>query len=137
MKKAHWLLVAATLAGCATYPSDRIASDQADFNSWPPAVQAQVREGRVAPGFTPEQVFVALGNPSEKTQAGVPGDLAEVWVYHKSAPRISIGIGGADFGGHGGVAGGVSAYGLKLGIDEDGRVIFHNGHVTEVEIMER
>lgn len=141
MKKwSHWLPVAAAaaaLAGCATYPSDRIAADPAAFNSWPPDVQAQVREGRVAPGFTPEQVFVALGEPSLKTQAGAPGDLAEVWVYHKTAPRFGFGIGGASVGDHSAVAGGVSANGIKLGQDEDGRVVFHNGRVTDVNIMVR
>ncbi len=139
MKRPHWLLaaVAAALAGCATFPSDRIASNQAEFNSWPPDVQAQVRAGRVAPGFTPEQVLVALGEPSEKTLDEAPGDVSEVWVYHKAAPRFGFGIGGASFGEHSGVAGGVSADGLKLGLDEDGRVVFRNGRVTDVVMSVR
>ena len=69
MKRPHWLLaaVAAALAGCATFPSDRIASNQAEFNSWPPDVQAQVRAGRVAPGFTPEGLIAEIRrNPDSR-----------------------------------------------------------------------
>jgi hypothetical protein len=128
-------VVAAGLCGCATYPTDRIAAHQAEYDSWPPPIQAQVRAGQVGAGFTPEQVFIALGEPRVKTQAGVPGSVTEVWVYHRHAPRLSIGIGGGGFSGHTAVAGGVSASGLKLGLDVDGRVVFYNGRVTQVEIM--
>lgn len=130
-------LALAGAAGCATFPADRIAAHQADFNSWPPAVQAQVRAGQVAAGFIPEQVFIALGDPSAKTQAGTPGAITEVWVYHRRAPRFSFGIGGGSFSGNTAVAGGVSANGLKLGLDVDGQVVFFNGRVTDVQIVTR
>jgi hypothetical protein len=131
-----FLCAAAALAsGCSSFPTDRIAAHQADFDQWPAPVQAQVRAGQVAAGFTAEQVLIALGDPSEKTQAGGPGLLSEVWIYHRRAPRFSLGIGGGGFSGNTAVGGGVSASGLKLGQDLDGRVIFLNGRVTEVEIM--
>jgi hypothetical protein len=137
MKILSWIaavVIASVLIGCQSYPPDRISAHQAEFNSWPPAVQAQVRAGQVGLGFTSDQVLIALGDPSEKTQAGVPGNYSEVWVYHREAPRFSIAIGGMSFGGHSAVGGAVSANGLKLGVDENGRVIFLNGRVTEVEI---
>jgi hypothetical protein len=140
MKTACLLLLGVALAGtpgCTTFPTDRIASHQADFNAWPPEVQAQVRAGQVGAGFTPEQVWIALGEPSAKTQAGGPGSLTEVWVYHRRAPRFSIGIGGGGYSGNTAVGGSVSANGLKLGLDVDGRVLFFNGRVTEVEITTR
>ena len=130
-------LAAAGVSGCTQFPADRIAAHQAEFTSWPPDVQARVRSGQVALGFTQEQVFIALGDPSRKSEAGVPGNVTEVWAYSKEAPRFSFGIGGGSFGGHTAVGGDVSASGMKLGLDESGRVIFHNGIVTEVEVVVR
>ncbi len=140
MKPAHALVIALIAAGvssCTQFPADRIGAHQAEFNSWPPDIQAKVRSGQAALGFTQEQVFIALGDPSRKSEAGVPGNLTEVWVYRVEAPRFSFGIGGGSFGGHTAVGGDVSASGLKLGLDENGRVIFHNGIVTEVEVVVR
>src|SRR5271166_2469539 len=88
-------------------------------------------------GYTQEQVLVALGEPSLKTQAGDAANLSEVWVYNKRAARFSFGIGGAEYGGHSAVGGGVSASGIKLGHDEDGRVVFHNGRVADFSIVVR
>jgi hypothetical protein len=129
--------VAVVFAGCATYPSDRIAAHQAEFNSWPPDVQQRVRAGLVAPGFTFEQVFVALGPPRIKTQAGPPGNVSDVWVYHRRAARLSLAIGGASFGRGSAIGGGVAMNGLKLGQDVDGEVVFTNGRVTDVHIYTR
>ncbi len=140
MKHLHGIILGAAVLGtfgCQSYPTDRIASHRADFNSWPPDVQANVRAGRIALGYTQEQVLVALGEPTLETRAGDPSALSEVWVYNKHAPRLSIGIGGADFSGHTAAAGGVSANGIKLGLDEDGRVLFHSGRVADFSIMVR
>src|SRR5579872_5715287 len=90
--------VLAALAGCATpTPDDRIAAHQASFSSWPADVQAQVRAGEVAVGFTPEQVLVALGEPNLRTTAAGPQGVTDVWVYRRRAARLSVGIGGASF----------------------------------------
>lgn len=136
-----WLVTAAGLAltaGCATStPADRIAAHQADFASWPPDVQAQVQAGQVAVGFTPEQVLVALGAPNLKTTAAAPQQITEVWVYHRRAPRLGIGLGFGSVGRSSAVGGGVSANGIPLGQDMDGRVIFTNGRVTDVVVTSR
>ncbi|HZZ57267.1 MAG TPA: hypothetical protein VFE31_05500 [Opitutaceae bacterium] len=125
------------LAGCQTFPTDRISAHQAEYNSWPPNVQAEVRQGLVDVGFTERQVWMALGDPQTKTEAGPPGDVTEVWVYHRRAPRFGFGFGGASFGDHSAVAGGVSVNGLKLGQDVDGQVVFTNGRVTSLQVYTR
>ena len=130
------LLVVAllALAACQSFPTDRISAHQADFNTWPPDVQAKVRAGQVDVGYTQEQVFVALGDPSGKSQSGYPGNITEVWIYHRRAARFGFAVGGASFGRGGGVAGGASVNGLKLGVDTDGQVVFTNGRLTSVNI---
>jgi hypothetical protein len=141
MKRIIWLTTAAALAvtaGCATStPADRIAAHQADFATWPPGVQANVQAGQVAVGFTPEQVLVALGAPDLKTAAAGPQQTTEVWVYHRRAPRLGIGVGFGSVGRRSAVGGGVSANGIPLGQDMDGRVIFTNGYVTDVVVTSR
>jgi len=139
--KTRWIaligIAAGLLAGCQSFPTDRIAAHQAEYNSWPPEVQAKVRAGQVDVGYTQEQVFIALGQPTAKTQAGVPGNLTEVWIYHRRAARFGFAVGGASFGRGGGVAGGASVNGLKLGVDTDGQVVFTNGLLTSVNIFSR
>jgi len=139
--KTHWIallgMLAGLLAGCQSYPTDRISAHQADYNSWPPDVQAKVRAGQVDVGYTQEQVFIALGDPTAKTQSGVPGSLTEVWIYHRRAARFGFAVGGASFGHGGGVAGGASVNGLRLGVDTDGQVTFFNGRLTSVNIFTR
>jgi hypothetical protein len=137
LRLPFYLLALLTLAGCQSFPPDRIAAHQAEFNTWPPDVQAKVRAGLVDVGYTQDQVFIALGEPSTKTQAGYPGNLSEVWIYHRRAARFGFAVGGASFGRGGGVAGGASVNGLKLGVDTDGEVIFLNGRLTSVHIYTR
>jgi hypothetical protein len=141
MKLAPLFIAAAALAaaaGCATpTPDDRIPAHQASFSTWPPEVQAKVRAGEVDVGFTPEQVLVALGEPSMRTQAAGPQGVTEVWVYRRRAARLSVGVGGASFGGHTAVGGAVSANGIRLGQDMSGRVVFANGRVADVMVTVR
>lgn len=134
---APCLVAAALLAGCQSFPTDRISAHQAEYDSWPPEVQQHVRAGLVEAGYTPDQVFIALGEPSVKTQAGPPGNVTEVWVYHKRAARFGFAVGGASFDRHSAVGGGVAVNGLKLGLDVDGQVIFFNGRVTSLQVFSR
>lgn len=126
------------LAGCQSpTPQDRIAANQALFASWPADVQAKVRAGIVAVGFTPDQVRMALGDPVARSVTGATGGTTEIWVYDSRAPRLSFSVGGASFGRSSAVGGGVAANGIKLGQDVGGRVVFQNGRVIEVEITVR
>lgn len=69
----------ALLAGCASSTIEsRIAERAQAFQALAPEVQQAVREGAIAAGFTPDMVYMALGEPSERS----PGpDGAEVWTY--------------------------------------------------------
>jgi hypothetical protein len=135
MKKPKLLflvLAALAVAGCSTVDS-RIAKHQPEFDSWPPAVQQKVRAGQVDLGFTPAQVFMALGDPDRKYTRTIAQGTTEVWAYRDDRPTFSFGLGV-------GSAGGSSAYGAGVGVTTGGdrdddklRVIFSDGKVTALE----
>ncbi len=68
------------LAGCAT-PDARIKKNQTLFDSLPAQAQAQIREGQVALGFTPEMVRLAIGDPSRRAVRTDSEGRTEVWSY--------------------------------------------------------
>jgi hypothetical protein len=68
------------LAGCAT-PDARIKKNQALFDSLPSEAQAQIREGQVALGFTPEMVKLAVGEPNRRAVRTDAQGRTEVWSY--------------------------------------------------------
>lgn len=133
MKTAPLLLLAALvvlgLAGCAGTPSDRVAKKQALYDVWPVAVQAKVKAGQVDVGFTPDQVWVALGEPDRKYTRTTAKGTAEIWAYLDQSPSFSIGlgVGGGSFGG------GVAISDRPAHDDERQRVIFENGLVSAIE----
>jgi hypothetical protein len=131
-KRLFLVLAALALAGCSTVDS-RIAKNQPEFDSWPPAVQQKVRAKQVDLGFTMAQVFMALGDPDRKYTRTTAQGTTEVWAYRDDRPTFSFGLG---FGS----AGGSSAYGAGVGVTTGGdryddklRVIFANGKVTALE----
>jgi len=96
--KTVWLrtgLVAAALGwgGCATTPESRVEKNAAAVASWPAEVQTQVRAGKVAIGFTAEQVRVAVGEPDRMVKRTDAAGARDVWVYFDNGPRFSFGIG--------------------------------------------
>jgi len=68
------------LAGCAT-PASRIKKNPELFASFPPEVQAKVREGRIEVGYTQDMVRMALGGPQRMHTRTTPAGLTDVWVY--------------------------------------------------------
>ncbi len=124
---AAWCLLG--LIGCAGTPSDRVAKKQALYDGWPVAVQAKVKAGQVDVGFTPDQVWVALGEPDRKYTRTTAKGTAEIWAYLEQSPRFSIGlgVGGGSFGG------GVAISDRPAHDDERQRVIFENGLVSAIE----
>jgi hypothetical protein len=132
IKHMFLALAALAFAGCSTVDS-RIAKNQPEFDSWPPAVQQKVRAGQVDLGFTPAQVFMALGDPDRKYTRTIAQGTTEVWAYRDDRPTFSFGLGV-------GSAGGSSAYGAGVGVTTGGdrdddklRVIFADGKVTALE----
>jgi hypothetical protein len=121
------------LAGCATTPAERIEKGRATFASWPPDVQARVKAGEVAPGFTTEQVRMALGDPDRVFTSVTGTATEEVWAYRNHRPRISVGIGMGSGRGSGFVSGATMVSTGGDYPDEVLRVTFAGGLVSVVE----
>jgi len=96
------------LVGCSSTPSSRFSEKQALASSWPAEVQDKVRAGKVEPGFTKEQVYVALGRADRITTRQTNEGSFEVWHYVTSRPSIGIGIGGGGGSMFGGASVGTS-----------------------------
>ncbi len=131
------LLLAAVLTACGS-PSSRIKKNQAAYDSWPPAVQARVKEGKADVGFTAEQVRVALGKPDRVYTRKTSDKTQEIWAYGARGARTGVGLG---FG----MGGGSSSYGLGLGVggpssypdDDKTRVVFEGDAVVSIESRDK
>lgn len=77
-----WVLPAvfAFLAGCAS-PETRIGQNTELFDRLSPEQQQLIREGRVALGFTPEMVYLAVGEPDRKWTRTDADGRSQVWTY--------------------------------------------------------
>jgi hypothetical protein len=73
-------LTALLLQGCATSP-DRIAENQALFDSYPPETQQLIRDGKVQLGFTADMVLISLGEPDRKYIRHAAQANSIVWAY--------------------------------------------------------
>jgi len=140
--KSKVLCIAAALAvlsffvsGCSTTDS-RIKDNQAAFNSAPPDVQAKIREGKIAIGFTEEQVLMSLGKPDRRYSRTTAAGTTDVWAYEDHKPSFSFGIGMASGGGGTMVGSGV-AVGTGDRSGDKLRVILTGGRVTALESRSR
>lgn len=106
--KCRWLAVAVVslLAGCNT-PESRISKNPELFNSFPPDVQENVRQGTVDVGYGPEMVEMAMGKPSRKYFRKTAAGETEVWAYtdyttHTERQRadVDVRVRDADGGSH-------------------------------------
>ncbi len=73
-------VVALLFAACST-PSARIKRNQALFDTLPAAEQALIREGKVAIGFTPDMVRLAVGDPDQRWVRTDAAGRSEIWSY--------------------------------------------------------
>jgi hypothetical protein len=48
---------------------------------WPQSVKLDILKGRVRPGFTGDQVKLALGDPLQKNLRQLGADVVEEWIY--------------------------------------------------------
>jgi len=125
------------LAGCvASTPQTRISDNRTLYASFPSEVQRKVSAGEVDIGFTEEMVGLAMGKPGRKLTRSDETGEAEVWIYYKRKPKVSLGF-GVSSGGYGGVGTGVSMSTANNPEDEVRRIIFHEGKVTAIETMVR
>lgn len=135
------LAALAFLAGCAT-PETRIRKNPTVFASFTPAEQELVRQGRVAIGFTPPMVRIALGEPDRITQRIDKNGTSEIWHYRSlddcyfyggfSAWPGSYWPGGWGWRGYGGPYWG-GYYGVPAVYHDYIRAVFTNGRLTLVE----
>lgn len=65
---------------CASIDS-RIKKNQEVFDSFPPEVQALVREEKLRVGFTPEMAAIAIGPPHRKYTRTTKAGETELWAY--------------------------------------------------------
>lgn len=82
-RKLHpWAILALglVLAGCST-PDSRIRANTALFDNLAPEQQQLIREGRVALGFTPDMVYLAVGEPDRRWTRTDADGRSEVWSY--------------------------------------------------------
>ena len=129
------LLAAAALAllACSTIDS-RIHKRQALFDSYPPDVQHNIRNGRIEVGYTPEMVAMALGEPDRKVEAQTEDGVAEVWTYRKNVPGFSVGMGSGSYVGSGvGIGSGVSV-GEPPRSEDEAVVEFWGGRVARFHV---
>lgn len=77
------LLAALMLAGCNTLDS-RIKKNEALFRSLDPATQQKLRNKTVEIGYTPDMVYIALGDPTEKSVRTTEKGTLMTWSYQNS-----------------------------------------------------
>lgn len=77
-----WIAVLGVLvlAACST-PAARIKRNQAAFDALAPTEQALIREGKVAIGFTPDMVLLAVGDPDQRWARTDAKGKSEIWSY--------------------------------------------------------
>jgi hypothetical protein len=121
------------LAGCATTPADRVAQNRSTFDTWPAEVQAKIRAGQVAVGFTEEQVRMALGDPERVITRTTEQGVSMVWAYRHHGPRFSFGLGMAGGNGHTGYGAGVAMTDRPYFAGDALHVVLMDGKVVSIE----
>ncbi len=134
MKSRAFLLLAVPVlvfGACST--ANRISQNPALFDSWPPMVRRLVEAGEIAPGFTPEQVRMALGNPDHVYTRTTADGTLEVWGYRRHKPVITVGFGVVGGGGSTRVGAGTAVTSGDPYSDDVMRVSFSGGRVVAIE----
>ena len=115
--------------GCST-PANRVEERRELFESYQASVQASIRGGRVSPGMTEDAVWMALGDPDQRSVESTEAADVLIWIYTRSRPGFGVSIGGGSYGGtH--VGGGVGV-GRPAEKDYEAVVHFQGGVVTYV-----
>ena len=75
--------VLALLAGCNAVDS-RIRQNEATFRALDPETQQKLRNKKVEVGYTPDMVYIALGNPTSRTERSTAEGQTMIWIYSTS-----------------------------------------------------
>lgn len=84
------LLAALFLTGCETDggTSARAQEKSATYAALKPWQKKYIDRGTVAEGFTPDMVYIALGNPDKVDTKDLPEGKAEMWIYTHYYPKV-------------------------------------------------
>lgn len=80
---ALFLAVTMLLLGACSTTRSRINRNQALFDTLTPVEQAQIQQGIVDIGFTPEMVYMALGRADNVQDRVTPNGTLTIWVYNR------------------------------------------------------
>ncbi|MCW8976430.1 MAG: hypothetical protein OQL10_11980 [Sedimenticola sp.] len=88
-----FLLIPLLLTGCMSAQSlrdERIETEQALFDSYPPDIQEQVRLGQIDIGYSKDMVRLAWGPPDQVFRRTTRAKQSVVWSYTqlRSYPRL-------------------------------------------------
>jgi hypothetical protein len=74
-------LTALVLSGCSTVQS-RIEEKSAVFNALPAETQSRIQQGLVDVGYTPDMVYIAMGNADKVIERSTTDGNETVWIYN-------------------------------------------------------
>ena len=139
------LALAFAMSACSSTPDSRIRRNQALFDSFTPEEQANIRQGIVAVGFTPDMVSIAMGAADQVRTRTVAQGEQTIWVYNRWFREY---VGQQHLGFRRDVYFDqrvnawrvfytpVSASVFQERVEEIGRVVFMNGRVVAVETVQ-
>ena len=122
-------------AGCST-PQTRIRQNPELFNSLAPSDQELIKQGKVAVGFTPEMVKLAVGEPDRVYTRTDAKGKNESWVYTSYTSRggTMVYYSGFYHRRHPGMYAYFTDYNDRE-VVERYRVMFRDGKVASIEEM--
>jgi len=127
-------VVSIALGACSTTGS-RIADQQDLFDSYPPEVQQNIRNGVIEIGYSRDMVHMALGEPNRKVEMQTEEGMTEVWNYRKSVPGFSIGMGSGSYIGSGVGVGSSVRVGEPARSEDLAAVEFSRGLVSRFHVV--
>ena len=132
LRSGPLLGLALLLVACSSTGS-RIRQHQTLFDSYPPHLQQNLRDGVIGVGYTPEMVHIALGEPDRKVDVVTGEAAAQVWTWWENSPGVGVSVGGWNsLGSNVGVGSGVS-FGERPRREETAVVEFRDGRVHRFE----
>ena len=83
------VLFALLVTGCATDDTTaRTQEKSAVYATLSRREKHFIAKGRIAVGFTPDMVYMAMGHPSKVKPVTISGETAELWIYDNYYPPV-------------------------------------------------
>ncbi len=95
-----FVVLACVLTISCSTPKTRIKRDFSNFGTYPPETQMKIQNGEVEVGFTEQMVFLARGEPDERSTWRRGGGTHPLWKYKlRSYSAANPGSGDPGFSG--------------------------------------